>query len=127
VVPIKLRVAIVDDEECVRRALARLIRSAGMDAEVFSSGEEFLAKFSLVNPDCVVLDLHMPGLSGFEVQARLWTSRLRLPVIALTGHDTPEAEERVTSAGAAAYLRKPVDKQTLLEAIFGSVGRCAGE
>jgi FixJ family two-component response regulator len=110
-------VAVVDDEESVGRALARLVRSAGLDAVVFSSGEDFLAALATMNPDCVVLDLHMPGLSGFEVQARILRSRFRPPVIAVTGHDSPEARTRVLSAGASAYLRKPIDKETLLQAI----------
>ena len=75
-----------------------------------------------MNPDCVVLDLHMPGINGFDVQARIAESRFRPPVIAVTGHDSPEAQARVLEAGASAYLRKPVDKATLLDAIATAVG-----
>jgi FixJ family two-component response regulator len=117
----RVRVAVVDDEDSVRRAVARLIRSAGMDADVFESGEAFLAAVSLRDPDCVVLDLHMPGISGFEVQMRLLSSGLRLPVIAITGNDSPEAEERALGGGALAYLRKPIDKGTLIASIFAAV------
>jgi FixJ family two-component response regulator len=110
-------VAIVDDEDSVRRALERLLRSAGIDPEVFSSGENFLASLGGRRPDCVVLDLHMPGVTGFDVQARLNASGLRIPVIIITGHDSAESRDRVSALGACAYLRKPVGAKVLLEAI----------
>ncbi|HSP94149.1 MAG TPA: response regulator, partial [Thermoanaerobaculia bacterium] len=75
----RLLVAIVDDEESVRRAIGRLMRSAGIDVETFPSGAEFLQSLETHSPDCVVLDLHMPGLNGFEVQARLKEAKSRLP------------------------------------------------
>jgi FixJ family two-component response regulator len=115
-------VAVVDDEESVGRAVARLIRSAGLDAEVFASGEAFLSMLESGKPDCVLLDLHMPGISGFEVQARIAESRRRPPVVAVTGHDSPEARSRVMDAGASAYLRKPVEKSVLLAAIAAAIG-----
>lgn len=120
-------VAVVDDEESVGRALARLVRSAGLDAVVFSSGEDFLETLTTMNPDCVLLDLHMPGLSGFDVQDRIARSRFRPPVIVVTGHDSPEAQTRVLEAGASAYLRKPVDKKTLLQAIASAIAPGRGD
>jgi FixJ family two-component response regulator len=110
-------VAIVDDEDAVRRALERLLRSAGIDPEVFPSGETFLASLASHKPDCVVLDLHMPGVTGFDVQLRLNASGFHLPVIVITGHDSAESRERVRALGAAAYLRKPVGAKILLDAI----------
>ena len=110
-------VAIVDDEDSVRRALERLLRSAGIAPEVFASGEKFLESLSLRRPDCVVLDLHMPGVTGFDVQARMNASGCRIPVIVITGHDSAESRARVEALGAAAYLRKPVGANLLLEAI----------
>ena len=118
----KLLVAVVDDEESVRRAFERLIRSAGMDAELFASGEELLRALPSEKPDCVVLDLHMPGMNGLEVHARLSELHPFLPVVVITGQDTLEAEMRVMGAGAAAYLLKPVEQQTLLEAIARAAG-----
>ena len=119
--------AIVDDEESVRRALDRLMRSAGLDVETFPSGAEFLQSLESHTPDCVVLDLHMPRVNGFEVQARLRESGSRLPVVVITGHDTDETRERVMKAGVAAYLLKPVDEQVLLDTISAAVGDGPGD
>jgi FixJ family two-component response regulator len=115
-------VAVVDDDEAVRRALSRLVRSLGFETEAFPSGEDFLAALSTRCPDCVVLDLQMPRLSGFDVQTRMAQAGLRVPVIAITGHDSPEAQTRAMRGGAAAYLRKPLDERTLMEAIQCAVG-----
>lgn len=116
-------VAIVDDEDAVRRALGRLLRSSGIEAQVFSSGETFLESLARRRPDCVVLDLHMPGVTGFDVQARMKASGYLVPVIVITGHDTAESRDRVRALGAAAYLRKPVGARVLLDAI----GRATGD
>jgi FixJ family two-component response regulator len=117
----RLFIAIVDDEECVRKALSRLLRSAGIDAEAFPSGEDFLESLRARQPDCVLLDLHMPRLSGFEVQTRLRESGARLPVIIITCQDSPAAHERAFAGGAVDYLRKPVRSRTLLDAIHRAV------
>ena len=93
----------------------------GYDVATFSSGAEFLASVDAQVPDCLVLDLHMPEMNGFEVQTRLAKTRPRVPVVVITGHDMPEARERVISAGAAAYLRKPVDGQALLDTIASAI------
>jgi FixJ family two-component response regulator len=111
-------IAIVDDEESVRKALERLLRSAEMEARVFASGTEFLTAIAGFTPDCVVLDLHMPGVSGFDVMAGL---ERRLPIVVITGHDSPEAEARALGGGAAAYLRKPVGDRTLIGAISEAI------
>ena len=76
-------------------------------------------------PDCVVLDLHMPQVNGFAVQARLAETGSRVPVVVITGHDSSESRERALAGGAAAYLRKPVDDQALLEAIQQAVNPTA--
>ncbi len=117
----KLLIAVVDDEESVRRALQRLFRSAGLDVETFPSGAEFLEALKSHEPDCVVLDLHMPRVNGFDVQARMAEAAVSVPVIVITGHDTEESRARALGAGATAYLRKPVDDETLLEAIAAAV------
>jgi FixJ family two-component response regulator len=110
-------IAIVDDEEPIRRALVRLLRSAGLEAQAFESGQAFLASLPGRRPRCVVLDLHMPGLSGLDVQARLAQSWPGLPVIFITGQHSPETAERVMAAQPLAYLVKPVHDQLLLDAI----------
>jgi FixJ family two-component response regulator len=115
--PNRLTVAILDDEEPVRRALKRLMVSAGFEVEAFACAADFLASLSLRRPDCLVLDLHMPGVNGFDVQARLARSPNPPPVVVITGHDTPETQYKALNGGAAAYLRKPVDDQVLLDAV----------
>ncbi|MEQ8232303.1 MAG: response regulator [Gammaproteobacteria bacterium] len=109
--------AVVDDEASVRKAMSRLIRSAGMAVETYASGTEFLASLGDHQPGCVVLDLHMPRLDGFDVYEQLAGSGLGIPVILITGHDTPETRARSTAVGMTAYFRKPVDDQALLDAI----------
>jgi FixJ family two-component response regulator len=116
-------IAVVDDEEAVRRALQRLIRSAGMDVETFTSGAEFLDSLSLRWPDCVVLDLHMPDVNGFQVQSCLSQMRAPVPVVVITGKDSEETHQRAMEGGAMAYLRKPVDEQILLAALANAIGR----
>lgn len=110
-------IAIVDDEESVRKALGRLLVSAGLAVETFGGGGEFLRGLSAHRPDCLVLDLHMPEVSGFDVLARLAAIGGPVPVVTITGHDTAEAEELALSGGASAYLRKPVTDHVLLAAI----------
>ncbi|MGA2496550.1 MAG: response regulator [Tepidisphaeraceae bacterium] len=116
-------IAIVDDEEPVRRAFGRLFRSASLTVETFASGAEFLAALEQHEPDCVVLDLCMPLLSGLALQASLAKVGRRLPVVIVTGNDSPEARRRAAEGGAAAYLRKPVDDKTLLEAVEAAIAR----
>jgi len=115
-------VAVVDDEECIRKALQRLMTSAGLAVQVFSSGAEFLEWLKQKRPACVVLDLHMPGVSGFDVQARLAQANDKLPLIVITGNHTEETMHRVTSAGASAYFTKPVDDELLLAAVNAAIG-----
>jgi FixJ family two-component response regulator len=110
-------VAVVDDEEPVRKALMRLMRSVGLSVETFGSGPEFLKSIETRLPDCVVLDLHMPHMNGFNVQALLARKYAALPVIIVTGHDLPQARERAMENGASAFLRKPVLDHILLDAI----------
>jgi two-component system response regulator FixJ len=119
-------VAVVDDEESIRRALDRLLRSAGFAVETFASGAEFLRSVLDHCPACVVLDLHMPDLSGLDVQLFLARDRVPVPVIVITGHETPEARARLMARGATACLRKPVDDKLLLAAIDDAIRSATG-
>ncbi len=112
-------VAVVDDDSEVRVALMRLLLSAGFETETFASGAEFVQSIGghEHTPGCVVLDLHMPGLSGFDVQQQLLEQHPEVPVVIITGHDTAEARRRALNLGARAYLSKPVDGEALLVAI----------
>ncbi len=112
-----LRVAVVDDEPSVRKALGRLLTASNMDVETFASGQEFLDSLSSRHPDCVVLDLHMPELTGLDVQRGLARASVGVPIVIVTAHDDAERRTRCLAAGAAAYLLKPLDEHTLLDAI----------
>lgn len=109
--------AVVDDDADVRIALTRLFSSAGYAVETFASGVDFLRSVEDHRPDCVVLDLHMPEMSGLEVQGALSKCATSVPVVVITGHDTTEAQARALNLGAKAYLAKPVDHDALLQAI----------
>jgi FixJ family two-component response regulator len=113
-------IAIVDDDESVCRALRRLVRSLGMSAESFSSGQEFIdvvEAMPLYEAACVVLDVRMQGLSGLEVQERLIHGGSRLPVIFITAHDDLKAHEGALAAGAVAYLRKPFNDELFIKTL----------
>lgn len=114
-------VAVVDDEEPVRKAIQRLLTSTGLKVEMYASGAEFLESLNHHRPRCVVLDIHMTEVSGFEVQARLLRAKDPLPLIFITGNDTDESKRRVMDAGAAAYLLKPVDEHLLLAAVTAAI------
>jgi FixJ family two-component response regulator len=116
-----LTIAVVDDEAPVRKALSRLLRAVGFGVTTFASGDEFLNSLELRRPDCVVLDLHLPGLSGLEIQQRIIGRNISIPCIVITGKDEPGNNEKALAAGAAAYLRKPLDQDTLLAAISSAV------
>ena len=114
-------VAIVDDEEGIRKALSRLLRASGLEAESYANGQEFLDAAAEHRPDCVVLDLHMPGMSGLQVLRKLKAAGQRLSVVVITAHDEPETRERCIDAGACAYLRKPLEDRLLLNAISAAM------
>ncbi len=115
-------VAVVDDEEAIRKALKRLLRSAGIAVESYASGPEFLQSLAAQLPQCVVLDIGMQGMTGFDVQAQLKVARMAVPVIFITALNDPGDEARAMQAGAFAFLRKPFDDEALLAAI-GAVVR----
>jgi FixJ family two-component response regulator len=119
----RILVSIVDDEAAVRKALGRLFAASDLDAETFPSGQTFLDSLPNKHPDCLVLDLHMPGLSGLEVLHRMSLYGLRIPTIIITAYDEPETRMQCLAAGASAYLRKPLDGQTLLAAVANAVER----
>ena len=119
----RLLIAVLDGDAFLGKALQRLLRSAGFNAETYSSGSEFLRSLSSHAPDCLVLDLHMPELNGFDVQVELQRMGASIPVIVITGHDTPESRARALRNGAKAYINKPVDDKLLLSTISTAIGR----
>jgi FixJ family two-component response regulator len=129
----KPTIAVVDDDASVCRALGRLVRSVGMNADTFTSGHEFIKHIQTMpsfRPDCVVLDVQMPGMNGLEVQEFLVRSENPLPVIFITAHDEAGVCERALQAGAVAFLRKPFNEEwfikTLIEGIELGVGKKQG-
>ncbi len=108
-------VAVLDDEAPVRRALQRLLRAAGFEVRLFATGPDLMSHLEGI--DCLILDLHLPGMSGFEVQDALADRHSTIPVVVLTGNDTPANRARSLAHGARAFLSKPVDDKVLLEAL----------
>jgi len=114
-------VAVVDDEESIRRALVRLLRAGHYRAEAFSCGGAFLASLADHVPSCVILDLQMPLMTGLDVQQRLRDAGIELPVIIITAHDEPGTRERSLALGASHYFCKPIDAGVLMAAVQGVV------
>jgi FixJ family two-component response regulator len=110
-------VCIVDDDPSLLRALRRLVSAAGFPAVAFTSAESFLCWEQRAGCRCLVLDVHLGGLNGFELHERLVAEGARVPVIFMTANDDVATRERARAAGAAAYLPKPFDDQLLLDAI----------
>lgn len=110
-------IAVVDDDEPVRRAVMRLLRAAGYSSRGFASGQELLDAWSSEPPDCLVLDLQLPGICGLEVQRRLRRAGAGVPMIVMTASDEPRIRAECVDEGATACLMKPLDEQALLGAL----------
>ena len=110
-------VLVVDDDESVLDSLRLLFESAGYGSACFGSAEELLESGLVENACCLILDIKLPGMSGFDLQKVLTASHTPIPVIFITGHDRPGMEAQALRLGAMAYLRKPFDEQAILEAI----------
>jgi len=116
-------VFVVDDDENVRKALARLIRSAGMTARTFPTAEAFLAEDHVVPASCLVLDVRLPGLNGLQLQEALNRKGYPIAIIFITGHGDVPTSVRAMKAGAVDFLQKPFTGHDLLDAIRRAVGR----
>jgi FixJ family two-component response regulator len=121
-------VYLVDDDASVRRAFARLLRSAGHQVEAFGSAQEFLKGDRRdAGPACVVLDLQMPGLSGLDLQRELLARGIGLPIVFITGHGDILSSVRAMKAGAVDFLLKPVSGHDVLGAVEQALARDARE
>jgi len=116
-------VFIVDDDASVRRSVERLVRSLGLDVQTFASAREFLDGARAERPGCLVLDVHMPGSSGLDLQRELAQRGVEIPIIFLTAHGDIPMTVRAMKAGAVEFLTKPVKPRDLLAAIQGAVER----
>jgi FixJ family two-component response regulator len=114
-------VSIVDDDVSVRRSTLRLLNSSGLRAEAFASAEAFLQSRRVAETGCLLLDVRMPGMDGLELQRRLSESGSLVPIIFLSARASEGEERRAMNVGAAHFLRKPVGKDALLNAIHSAL------
>ena len=114
-------VAIVDDDELLRRSVERLVRSAGFRVETFGSAEDFLEHGNLDGTACAILDMRLPGLNGFELQQRLITRPRSMPIVFVSAHEDAVMQANTLRAGAIAFLKKPFDDNTLLDALHRAI------
>ena len=114
-------VYVIDDDESVRRSLLRLLRSANLIGEAFPSAEEFLNQPRQCKNACLLVDLRMPGISGFGLQESLLSQGVDIPVIVISASDDAKTRERARELGAVVFFRKPVDDQALLDAILWAI------
>jgi FixJ family two-component response regulator len=123
--PPETLVGIVDDDQSVRKGLARLVKAAGYRVEVFASAREFLARPQQEEPCCLLLDLRMPGLTGLELQEALATAGRQLSIVFISGHGDVVGSVRAMKGGAIDFLTKPVDARELLGAIERAVAKAS--
>jgi FixJ family two-component response regulator len=115
-------ISIVDDDEDVRLALQNFLRAAGCDVRAFDRAEAFLGSLEGGVPDCLITDLHMPGMSGLALQEELNRLGHSFPVIVMTAFPTLEAQERSAGLGASAFLSKPIDPEQMLRLVKINLG-----
>jgi FixJ family two-component response regulator len=109
--------------------MKRLVRSLGMEADTFSSGQAFIELIEATPTllvDCVVLDVHMPGVNGLQVQEQLKKSGHRFPIVFITAHDDAVVRDQALAGGALAFLRKPFDDELLIETLRAALKDEAG-
>src|ERR1022692_4608620 len=116
-------VFIVDDDLSVRRSTERLIQSAGLKVQTFTSAREFLKNARFEGPACLVLDVRMPGLNGMDLQHELNQSGIHIPIIFVTGHGDIPMSVRAMKAGAAEFLTKPFRGSSLLDSVRAAIAR----
>jgi FixJ family two-component response regulator len=114
-------IAIVDDDTWMRRSTARLLKSASFRAESFVSAEDYLAAGDHEETGCIILDISLPGMSGLELERRLTADRNRRPIVFVSARNEPEVRDEATLAGAVAFLGKPFDDHSLLEAVASAL------
>ena len=110
-------VFLIDDDHAVRSSLSLLLSTFGMPVQAFESAEEFLGQWNAEAIGCLVLDIHMPGISGFNVQDLLQDRRITIPIIFITGHGDLNACRRAFQGGAVDFLTKPIDERALMTGV----------
>ena len=114
-------VALIDDDSAVRKALARVLRSAGFSVTTFESAEEFLARSPETTPDCLILDINLTGMSGVELSQMLVERGEAISTVFITAGDDTRTRGALASAGVHTWLRKPIDRSTLIETVRRSI------
>jgi FixJ family two-component response regulator len=114
-------VAIVDDDELFRRSVERVVGSAGFRVETFGSAEDFLDRGNLDGTACAILDMRLPGLNGFDLQRRLISRRRPIPIVFISAHEDAVMRANALRAGAIAFLKKPFDNNSLLDALHRAI------
>jgi len=117
------RISIVDDDASIRGALTSLMRSIRFDVDAFASAEEFLNSERLSETACLILDVSLPGMSGFDLQSHLNRMRPRIPIVFITAHSDDASRQRVLKGGAVDFLSKPVRREALFKAIQSALER----
>jgi FixJ family two-component response regulator len=115
------RISVVDDDASIREALKSLMRSIRFDVDAFASAEEFLASGRFNDTACLILDVYMPGMNGFELQDRLNIDGRGIPIIFITAHADETSRQRALKAGAIDLLGKPVRREALFKAIRSAI------
>jgi len=116
---------LVDDDASVRRALARMLKAVGYQVECFASATAFQQGYRPGSPGCLVLDVHLPGLNGLQLQEQLASGGYALPIIFITGHGNVPMSVQAMKAGAVDFLTKPFPPEALLNAVEGALARDA--
>ncbi len=119
-------VGIVDDDESVRMAIRSLLRSLGFKVETFGSAEDLLGSARLDDIACLIVDLRLPGMSGVDLQRQLLAAKRELPMVFISAHDDPVAQQQALTAGALAFLRKPFSEKALIDAIRSGLSHAEG-
>lgn len=117
------RIAVVDDDASVRKALSRLLETASYDVETFESARQFIATLSDRAPACAIIDLQMPDMTGIELQHYLTATGVAPPTIIITAYDEPGVRDQCIAAGASAYLVKPLLTAALISAIKEAIAK----
>jgi FixJ family two-component response regulator len=120
-------VALIDDDAPVRKALARALRSAGFSVTTFESAEDFLARSAEPAPDCLVLDVNLTGMSGVELSRALVERGAAISTVFITAGDDARTRDILTGAGVRTWLRKPIDRLALIEAVRHAIPPAVNE
>ena len=118
-----LLVSVVDDDESVRESLPDLLRACGFAAQAFAAAEEFLADGAVEQTRCLILDIAMPGMTGFDLQQELTRRRQEIPIVFITAFADETVRSRALAAGAVECLSKPFSETALLDAVAAALGR----